>query len=140
MPENKFEINIKVSENDIDELGHVNNIIYLRWVQEAAIAHWKAAATEEQQKNILWVIKRHEIDYKRPAVLGDEIIAGTWVGEASELVFKRHTEILRSPDRKLLAKARTFWIPINSKTGKPVRVDSDVRSRFSVPGDLIINE
>jgi acyl-CoA thioester hydrolase len=140
MPENKFEINIKVSENDIDELGHVNNIIYLRWVQEAAIAHWKAAATEEQQKNILWVIKRHEIDYKRPAVLGDEIIAGTWVGEASELVFERHTEILRSPDRKLLAKARTFWIPINSKTGKPVRVDSDVRSRFSVPGDLIINE
>jgi acyl-CoA thioester hydrolase len=140
MPENKFEINIKVSEKDIDELGHVNNIIYLRWAQEAAVAHWKAAATEEQQRNILWVIKRHEIDYKRPALLGDEIIAGTWVGEASELVFERHTEILRSPDRKLLAKARTFWIPINSKTGRPIRVDSDVRNRFSVPGDLIINE
>jgi acyl-CoA thioester hydrolase len=140
MPENRFEINIKVSENDIDELGHVNNIIYLRWVQEAAVAHWKAAATEEQQKNILWVIKRHEIDYKGPALLGDGIIAGTWVGEASELVFERHTEILRSPDRKLLAKARTFWIPINSKTGRPIRVDPDVRNRFSVPGDSLIRE
>jgi len=129
----KFEINIKVRETDIDELGHVNNTVYLRWVQDVAVAHWKNTATAEQQENILWVVRRHEIDYKHSAYRGDEIIAVTWVGGASELVFERHTEILHFPDRKLLAKARTLWIPINSKTGRPIRVDSDVRNRFSVP-------
>lgn len=139
-PANKFEINIKVTEKDIDELGHVNNIVYLRWVQEVAIAHWKAAATVDQLENILWVVRRHEVDYKQAARLGDEIVAVTWVGGASELIFERHTEILRSPDKKLLAKARTLWIPINSKTGRPIRVDEDVRSRFSVSGISIIKE
>jgi acyl-CoA thioester hydrolase len=116
---------------DIDEMGHVNNIIYLRWIQEVAIAHWKNEATTEQQENILWIVKRHEIDYKQSAHLGDEIIARTWVGEASEIIFDRHTEILRASDRKLLARAKTSWVPVNRKTGKPVRVDQNVRDRFS---------
>ncbi len=136
----KFEITIEVSEKDIDELNHVNNVVYLRWVQEVAIAHWKAAATAEQQENILWIVRRHEIEYKQAAHLGDKIIAATWVGGASELIFERHTEILRSTDRKLLAKARTLWIPINSKSGRPVRVDADVRGRFSVPSISLIDE
>jgi acyl-CoA thioester hydrolase len=140
MAANRFEKRIRISESDIDELGHVNNTVYLRWVQDAAVAHWKAAATEEQQKNILWVVRRHEIEYKQAAHLGDEIIAETWVGGASDLIFERHTEILRSSDRKLLAKARTLWIPVNCKTGKPMRVDSDVRSRFSVPGVSLADE
>ena len=129
-----------VDASDIDELGHVNNIVYLRWVQDVAIAHWKAAATAEQLKNILWVVRRHEIEYKQAAHLGDAIIAATWVGGASELIFERHTEILLSPDRKLLAKARTLWIPINSNTGRLMRVDGDVRKRFSVPGTPIIED
>lgn len=137
MATDRFSISIAILESDIDELGHVNNIVYLRWVQDAAVAHWKAAATEEQQKNILWVVRRHEIEYRQAAHLGDEIIAETWVGGASELVFERHTEILHFHDRKLLAKARTLWIPINSKSGKPMRVDSDVRTRFSVPGTTL---
>ncbi len=136
----KYEIKINVTKSDIDELGHVNNIVYLRWVQEVAIAHWKAAATAVQLENILWVVRRHEIEYKQAARFGDDIIAGTWVGGASELIFERHTEILRSSDRKLLAKARTLWIPINSKTGRPIRVDADVRKRFSVPSVSIIKE
>jgi acyl-CoA thioester hydrolase len=128
----RYEIKIPVTREDIDELGHVNNIIYLRWVQEAAIAHWQFAATEEQQKQILWVIKRHEIDYKMSARLEDEIIACTWVGEAEELVFERHTEILRASDRKTLARALTFWVPIDKASGRPIRVDADVRKRFSI--------
>lgn len=137
---NKFELHIRVAESDIDELGHVSNIIYIRWVQDAAVAHWRNAATEEQQQNLLWVIRRHEIDYKQSALPGDEIIAATWVGGATELVFERFTEILRASDRRLLAKARTLWIPINPKTGKPVRVDANVRERFSVPGAEISGE
>lgn len=134
MPAAKFEIKIKVLDTDIDENGHVNNVVYLRWVQDAAAAHWKSLATGEQQQIYLWVVRRHEIDYLQAADLKDEITGVTWVGEASGLAFERHTEILRSSDRKLLAKARTLWIPINSKTGKPARVDQDVRRRFSYSG------
>jgi acyl-CoA thioester hydrolase len=130
----KYEISIRVKQNDIDELGHVNNTVYLRWVQDAAVAHWKFRATDTQQRDILWVVTRHEIDYKLSARLGDEIIAATWVGNAAELLFERHTEIKRASDGKLLARARTLWLPINSRTGKPLRVDQDVRDRFSIPG------
>jgi acyl-CoA thioester hydrolase len=131
MPADRFEIKINVLENDIDENGHVNNVVYLRWVQDAAAAHWQTLATEEEQQNILWVVRRHEIDYLNPANLKDEIVGVTWVGEAQGLTFERHTEILRAADRKLLAKVRTIWIPVNVKTRKPVRIDADTRRRFS---------
>src|SRR5438105_2966053 len=68
-----FELPISVQPEDIDTMGHVNNIVYLRWVQDAATAHWMAAATEEQKAEYAWVVVRHEIDYLRPAVLGDEL-------------------------------------------------------------------
>jgi acyl-CoA thioester hydrolase len=131
-PLKRYEIIIHVEEPDIDELGHVNNTIYLRWVQDAAVAHWTSGATEEQLNNILWVVSRHEIDYKQAAHLGDDVIASTWVGNAQEILFERHTEIFRASDRKLLAKARSLWIPINRKTGRILRVDASVRERWSV--------
>jgi acyl-CoA thioester hydrolase len=126
-----FEISISVKESDIDRLGHVNNITYLKWVQDAAVAHWRSAATEAQQEGILWVVTRHEIDYKQPAYSGDEVIVRTWVGKASDLIFERHTEIIRRKDSKIIAKAKTYWCPVNRKTMKPIRVDNDVRKRFS---------
>lgn len=132
MVHDKFKKKFRVTADDIDVNGHVNNLVYLRWVQDVAVSHWNAAATPKQIEDILWIIRRHEIDYKRPAHEGDEITAATWVGGASELIFERHTEILNAVDGKLLAKAITLWVPVNSKTGKPVRVDNDVRSRFSV--------
>lgn len=127
----EFQINIKVLPSDIDELGHVNNIVYLRWVQDAAVAHWQKTAPIEDQKNILWVVLRHEIDYKAPAVEGDAIIARTWIGQAKRLSFERNTEISREKDGKLLARARTVWCPINSETGRPQRVDDRIRQLFS---------
>jgi acyl-CoA thioester hydrolase len=128
----RYEIRIQVLDSDIDQLGHVSNIVYLRWVQDVAVAHWQHSASAAQQNEILWVVRRHEIDYKMSARAGDEIIAVTWVGEAQELVFERYTEIIRAADRKLLAKALTLWIPINKTTGRPMRVNEDVRKRFSV--------
>ena len=117
---------------DIDEQEHVNNIVYLRWVQEAAVAHWRAIASPEVQAKIGWVVLRHEIDYQAPANLGDDIAVATWVGQADRLTFERFTEIRRSSGRTLLAKARTLWVPINVETGKPTRVPAEVRARFSV--------
>jgi len=127
----KYEMRIEVQDSDIDELGHVNNVVYVRWVQDAAVAHWCAEAPAKDQEILRWVVMRHEIDYKRPAFAEDEIIAATWVGKASKLAFERHTELLRAADRKLLAKARTLWCPIDVKSGKPTQVSAEVRKRFS---------
>ena len=130
-PAGTYEFVIPVETGDIDGLGHVNNIVYLRWVQEAAIAHWQAKASSESQAAVAWVAVRHEIDYKAPAFLGDEILIRTWVGNASGLTFERHTEMLRASDQKLLSRARTLWCPINVQTGRPQRVTPEIRAQFS---------
>jgi acyl-CoA thioester hydrolase len=127
-----FELVIAVQPADIDQLGHVNNVIYLRWVQEAAVAHWTATAPPTDQAKLLWVVVRHEIDYQQAAFLGDRIIARTWVGSASRIRFERFTELLRASDRSVLARARTLWCPIDSRTGRPVSVSPEVRAGFSV--------
>jgi acyl-CoA thioester hydrolase len=130
-----FELPIQVQASDIDELGHVNNVVYLRWVQEVAVAHWRSAATASQQADVLWVVIRHEIDYKHAARLEDALVARTWVGAATRNTFERHTEILRASDRRLLARTRTLWCPIDPRSGRPKQVSDDVRERFSVPAD-----
>ncbi len=127
-----FEISVSVMPGDIDEQNHVNNIVYLRWVQEVATAHWQAVASGEAQESIGWVVLRHEIDYKAAACLGDEVVLRTWLGKATRLTFERFTEIRRSADGQLLSKARTLWCPITAQTGRPVRVPPEVREQFSI--------
>jgi len=126
-----FETTVSVSTGDIDEQNHVNNTVYLRWVQGVATAHWQAVASPEAQETVGWVVLRHEIDYKTPAALGDKIILRTWVGKATRLTFERFTEIRRNGDGQLLSKARTLWCPINAQTGRPMRVPAEVRVQFS---------
>ena len=126
-----FELIVPVLPADIDEQNHVNNTVYVRWVQDVATAHWRAIASPETQEDTSWVVLRHEIDYKAPALRGDKVILRTWVGEATRLTFERFTEIRRKSDDQLLAKARTLWCPVNPQTGKPVRVSAEVRDRFS---------
>jgi acyl-CoA thioester hydrolase len=127
----RFEIGIPVTPGDIDDLGHVNNMVYLRWVQDVAIAHWSAATSEQERDEVAWVALRHEIDYRQPARLGDSVIASTWVGLADAHRFERLTEVLRAGDRRVLARARTLWAPINRKTGRLTRVSDSIRERFS---------
>jgi len=127
-----FELAIPVSVEDIDALGHVNNVTYLRWVQDVATAHWKSAAPPLDQARTLWIVLRHEIDYKQPARLGDTVLARTWVGAASRVRFERFTELLRAPDRAVLASARTLWCPIDARSMRPAAVSAEVRAAFSV--------
>jgi len=95
---------VSVLSDDIDEQNHVNNTVYLRWVQDVATAHWRAIASPEVREEIGWVVLRHEIDYKVPATHGDEIVLRTWVGKATRLTFERFTEIRRKSDCQLLRK------------------------------------
>jgi acyl-CoA thioester hydrolase len=126
-----FELAIAVEPADIDDIGHVNNVTYVRWIQDVAIAHWTATAPAADQQKLFWVVLRHEIEYRQPAFLGDAIVARTWVGTASRVRFERHTELLRARDRQVLAQARTLWCPMDRSTQRPAAVSAEVRARFS---------
>ena len=133
----KFEHEIKIFPEDIDLFNHVNNVVYLRWVQEVSTAHWFSAATELQKETIGWVVVRHEIDYLREVRLGDEIVGRTWVGTARKNIFERHVEIIRTGDKKVMARARSLWCPIDLISRKPARVGEEIYKRFSIPGTEI---
>jgi acyl-CoA thioester hydrolase len=126
-----FEQTFAVPAEDIDMLGHVGNITYVRWVQDIAIAHWRSLTSPEEQASLFWVVLRHEIDYLHPALRDDTVTLRTWVGTAEGLSFERHTEIVRARDEKLLARARTLWCPVDAATRRPRRPDAAIRERFS---------
>lgn len=131
----RFTLAIPVEPGDIDVNGHVNNVVYLRWVQDAATAHWLARTSAAEKAAVTWVVVRHEIDYRRAALPGDVIRAVTWVGPASRHTYERNTELRREADDTLLARARTLWCPLEPATGRPCRLEDGLRARFSTPGD-----
>ena len=124
----KFSLSFRVSPDDIDEQGHVNNVAYLRWIQDIAIAHWRHAASEEQLEKYSWMTVRHEIDYKKQAFEGEEITAATWVGEWTHVTCERFTEIHRGEE--LLVKGRTVWCMIDRDTKRPARIGQDLIDGF----------
>jgi acyl-CoA thioester hydrolase len=124
---NSFELPILVAPGDIDAQGHVNNVVYLRWMQDAATAHWEAVAPEEHKAKVSWVVTRHEIDYKAPAFVGEQLIARTWVGEPSGATWERFIEIRRAGDDRLLARGRSVYAALDRATGRPRRVDAELR-------------
>lgn len=126
-----FELIVPVQAEDIDRQNHVNNTVFVRWVQDVAVAHWRALASSEAQKNIRWVVLRHEIEYKKPGLRQDRVKLRTWVGQATRITFERFTEIRREADDMVLSTARTLWCPVDAQTGRPVRVSAEIRSQFS---------
>lgn len=125
-----FEQAIVATEADIDELGHVNNAVWVQWIQTVAVAHWAAVADAGHVDAYFWVVVRHEIDYLRAAFAGDRIVARTWVGEAPKGArFDRHMEFIRA-DGKVCVRAKTQWAIIDKASGRPIRVPPDVIAPF----------
>ena len=127
-----FEQRLVVAAEHLDDNAHVNNVVYLQWMTDAAVAHWTSIASPDAQARIAWVARRHEIDYHAPALLGEALVVRTWIGAADGLRFVRFGEVRRERDAKVLASLRTVWIPIDRVTGRPKRVPEDVRAQFSV--------
>ena len=95
---------------DIDENGHVNNVVYLGWAQDMAIAHWKSRASQEDQDALAWVALRHEVDYRRALVLGETASARTWVAQQAEGPrFDRYVRI-DGPDGAMSAQVRRYVV------------------------------
>ncbi|MEO1042065.1 MAG: thioesterase family protein [Pseudomonadota bacterium] len=119
---------------DIDELGHVNNAVYVRWVQDAAVAHWMAVAPAEVQQAQIWVCSRHEIDYTDQVFEDDEVEIRTWLGEKSGARFARHTDIRKPGARRPAITALTQWVLLDRKSGRPRRVDDATLTLFGLVG------
>lgn len=117
---------LTVSPSDIDEMGHVNNVVYVRWVQEVAAAHWNALASEALKAKYAWVVLRHEVDYKSPAFLRDEVVGYTWVGEFQGARFERFVTL--KANGKIVAEAKTMWCLLDAKTFRPTRVTEEITS------------
>jgi acyl-CoA thioester hydrolase len=126
----RFTLSITAGQEAIDELGHVNNAVWVRWIQDVAIAHWSAVATPEQQAAYIWVVTRHEIDYRGNAAAGETVLAETWVGDAPRGA--RFDRLMRftGADGRVKVDARTTWALIDRHSGRLLRVPAEVSARF----------
>jgi len=114
---------------DIDELGHVNNAVWVRWIQDMATAHWAAQAMPEHIDAFIWVVVRHEIDYRGNLKVGQSVEARTWIEEPPKgAKFDRHVAFMK--DGKMLVEAKTTWAIIDKTTQRILRVPKDVTVRF----------
>lgn len=133
MPAGAHEITIEVLPEHIDILNHVNNVVYLGWVQEAAISHWSVIAPPEMQQAMFWVVRRHEIEYLRPAFLGETLVATTWIGREIDGLFERFTHITRAGDGAPVVEVLSMWCPMDMGTGRRLRdIPEAVREICSV--------
>ena len=125
-----FEMAFTAAPEHIDQLGHVNNAVWVQWMEQIAVAHWDAVADPAHKDAYYWVVVRHEIDYLRAAYEGDRIAGRTWVGEAPRgAKFDRHLEFTGG-DGKLCVRARTTWAVIDKAAGRPIRVPPEVVAPF----------
>ncbi|MEM6625838.1 MAG: thioesterase family protein [Pseudomonadota bacterium] len=130
-----FVMSVAPDASDFDELGHVNNVVYLRWVQDAATTHWRTVAPTDMQDAWVWVALRHEIDYRDPIVPGEGAEVRTWLGVASGPRFDRFVDIRKPGAKRFSARSRTVWCMVDAATRKPSRVTQDVLAAFDVTGE-----
>jgi acyl-CoA thioester hydrolase len=136
-----FEYQLTVPASAIDVMQHVNNVVYVDWIQTAASKHWNAATTsyfskedpaEERLgiKKMAWVVMDHYISYKAAALEGDELVISTFVKKMSGATSERHTEIRRKEDNALIVSAVTNWCLLKMPEGKPMRIPQEITNLF----------
>ena len=125
-----FELTLTAGAEHIDELGHVNNAVWVQWVQQVAVAHWESVADPAHKAAHYWVVVRHEIDYLRAAHEGDRITERTWVVDAPQGArFDRFVEFTGA-DGKVCVRCKTQWAIIDKALGRPIRVPPEVVAPF----------
>ena len=114
----------------IDELGHVNNAVWVQWMEQVAVTHWRSVADPQHQDDYFWVVVRHEIDYLRGLGPGGTVTARTWVGDApAGARFDRFVEFV-GDGGKVHVRAKTTWAMLDKATGRPLRIPAEVAAAF----------
>jgi acyl-CoA thioester hydrolase len=131
----EFSLDFLATPETIDELGHVNNAVWVQWLQKIATSHWDAAAPAAHKAAYIWVVVRHEIDYLRSLAPSQRVTGRTWVAEKpSGAKFDRFTEF-KGDDGRVHLRAKTSWALLDKKTGRPLRVTDDILAPFTGGGD-----
>ncbi len=125
-----FEQSLTVKKTDLDELEHVNNVRYVQWMEDIAKAHWEERAVKEYQDKYLWMVLRHEIDYKGQAFLGDDLLLQTFVGEHTHVTSQRFVNIRNKANNKILIAAKSTWCLIDRETKKPAKISEEMFRDF----------
>lgn len=121
---------LTVGENHLDDNQHVNNVQYVEWVQEISKNHWEFAVDEKSRKDLVWVVKNHNISYHRPAFLNEEIKLTTYIKETKGPLSIRVVEISNNKTSQLLVKAITEWCLLDAASLKPKRVPEAIQQLF----------
>jgi acyl-CoA thioester hydrolase len=129
---------LTVPQSAIDANGHVNNVMYVQWMQEAAIAHSDAVGGTEAtrklgEKGATWVVRRHEIEYRRPAMLGDQIEVRTWIIDCRRVSSRRGYEFHRPSDGVLLERGQTDWVLLDLATLHPLQIPDEIQHLYNPP-------
>lgn len=119
---------IFVTEYDIDHMGHVNNSVYLTWVQDAVVHYWESIAPAEAVAKHLWVALKHEITYRKPTFLNDRVVAEVIAEKVQGARTFFTTIVKRGED--VLAEVKSSWCCLDAMTQRPTRLSPDVASRF----------
>jgi acyl-CoA thioester hydrolase len=125
-----FEKIITVSQEDLDQLNHVNNVRYVQWVQDIAEAHWLQNVTKDILDNYFWVLISHHIEYKSEATLGDQLKIKTFVSKSEGVTSIRHVEISNLNTKKIATVSKTKWCFMDIRTKRPTRITPEVASLF----------
>jgi len=126
----RFETTLTAGPEHIDELGHVNNAVWVQWIQQVAVAHWDLVADAAHKNAYYWVVVRHEVDYLRAAHEGDRVTARTWIGDAPRGARSERFVEFTGPDGKICVRSKTQWAIIDKALGKPIRVPAEVIAPF----------
>ena len=130
-----FEKTFTAEARHIDEMGHVNNAVWVQWIQDMATAHWAAVADPAHVADFVWLVVRHEIDYRGNIEQGDRVTGRTWIeGEPRGAKSVRRVDFC-TPDGKVIVSAATTWAMLHRASGRPARVRSDIIAPFLSPGD-----
>ena len=125
-----FSYTFIVPQSAIDENGHVNNVAFVQWMQDAAAIHHPQAIGYRPLEGTTWYAREHRIEYLLPAFLGEEIEVRTWISEIRRVRVRRQYEFLRKSDGKVIARGETDWVYVDAKTGRPISIPQDVQLLF----------
>lgn len=129
----RYQTEIEVTLEDLDDLDHVNNVRYVQWIQDISKTHWEQVVPESIRKNMIWVVRRHDILYKAAALLGERVIITTYVESFRGFISKRIVEMHLVTTDKLIVRAQTDWCLLNKETGKPMPISEEIHTLFETP-------
>ena len=123
-----------VPEEAIDANGHVNNVVYVHWMQDLAIQHWESLGGSEIEDaaGCTWVARSHQIEYLKPAFKGDQIEARTWIANIGRARSLRKYSFKRVDEDKPLARGQTDWVFVDVTNGRPRPIPSTVRDLLPI--------